>query len=214
MPAWRIVAAGVALAAYALASHWLMVHAANRPWAVAALFGPLLLAVAAMGWRRRQALTLVACAALLALLAVVVARGGVADINRLYVLQHAGIHLALAASFGLTLRAGSTPLISAMAARVHRHFTPALADYTRRVTGLWASYFCAMAGVSLLIYALAPWPWWSLFGNVLTPLAALTLFASEYAVRCVRHPEFERVSLRSAYAAYRQAAAAAKGSPP
>lgn len=214
MPAWRIVAAVVALAAYALASHWLMVHAASRPWAVAALFGPLVLAVAAMGWQRRQTLTLAACAALVALLAAVVARGGVDDINRLYVLQHAGIHLALAASFGLTLRAGSTPLISAVAARVHRHYTPALAAYTRWVTGLWASYFCAMTAISLLIYALAPWPWWSLFGNVLTPLAALTLFVSEYALRFVRHPEFERVSLRAAYDAYRQQREVARDAPP
>ena len=64
MHAWRIAAAAVALVAYALASHWLMVHAANAPWAVAALFGPLLLAIGGVGWARRHWPTLAACAVL------------------------------------------------------------------------------------------------------------------------------------------------------
>jgi uncharacterized membrane protein len=61
-----------------------------------------------------------------------------------------------------------------------------------------------MIVVSLLIYALAPWPWWSLYGNVLTPLAAVSLFVGEYVVRYWRHPEWERVSLRTAFEAYRR----------
>ena len=76
MPGWRIAAAAAALLGYALLGHWLMLNAAAEPWAVAALFGPLLVAVAGMGWHRRQWATLAACAGLLVLLAVIVCRVG------------------------------------------------------------------------------------------------------------------------------------------
>jgi uncharacterized membrane protein len=210
MPAWRLVAAAAALAAYALASHALMVHAPAEPWAVAALFGPLLAAAALGAWQRRHAPALVGCVGAAALLAAVVARGGLADTQRLYVLQHAAIHLVLAWTFGSTLREGATPLVSALAERVHRQFTPAMRAYTRALTRLWTLYFVAMVGVSFTIYALAPWPWWSLFCNLLTPLAAVGLFVGEYAWRRRRHPEFEPASLAAAWRAYRTRADAAR----
>ncbi len=193
-----------AFAGYAGLSHWMMVHAAREPWAVAVLFGPLVLAIAASGWQRRQPAVLAACGLGVALLVGVVLRGGVDDANRLYVLQHGGIHLALAWVFGSTLRAGSTPLISALAASVHTHFPPALQAYTRWLTALWTAYFLGMLLVSALVYALAPWPWWSIFGNLLTPLAAVSVFLVEHVMRYRRHPDFERVSIRVAINAYRR----------
>jgi uncharacterized membrane protein len=202
-----------AFAGYALLSHWLMVHAAREPWAVALLFGPLVLAVAGAAWQRRQTAQLVACGVGVAVLAVVVARGGVDDTNRLYVLQHAGIHLALAWIFGSTLRAGGTPLISAMAQSVHERYTPEMQAYTRWLTGLWTAYFVGMVAVSALVYVLAPWPWWSLFGNVLTPLMAAAVFLVEHLMRYRRHPEFERLSIRAAIKAYRQHDPLAAGRP-
>jgi uncharacterized membrane protein len=198
-----------AFAGYAALSNWLMVHAAHEAWAVAVLFGPLLLAVAGAAWQRRQMGVLAACSAGVTVLVWVVMRGGVADAKRLYVLQHGGIHLALAWAFGSTLRTGNTPLISALAAQVHLHFTPAMQAYTRWLTGVWTLYFVGMVVVSALIYTLAPWPWWSLFGNVLTPLAALGLFVVEHGLRYRRHPDFERVSIRVAIDAYRGRAAGA-----
>ncbi len=206
MPGWRFAAAALSLLGYALLGHWLMLHAANQPWAVAALFGPLLLAVGGIGWHRRQWATLAACAALLLLLAAIVWRGGVRDMQRMYVLQHGAIHLALAWSFALTLRDGSTPLITLLAAGLHRRlrqeFTPAMHDYTRSLTRLWAGYFLGMVALSALIYLLAAWSWWSLFCNLFTPLAAALLFVGEHLLRYHRHPEFARVSLRAAFDAY------------
>ena len=203
---WRLAAAAAALAGYALLSHWLMLNAAQAPWAVAVLFGPLVAAGLAAGWQRRQPLLLAACAAGVALLVLVVTRGGVADVNRMYVLQHAGIHAALACAFGYTLRPGGTPLITTLARGLHgrlgQAFSPAMADYTRAVTRLWTGYFCAMVLLSLAIYLLAPWPWWSAFGNLFTPLSAAALMVGEHAQRYRRHPEFVRISLRSAITAY------------
>ncbi len=209
MPGWRFAAAAAALLAYALLSHALMVYAANAPWAVAALFGPLVLAVAGMGWQRRQWATLAACTGLVGLLGFIVWRGGVSDMQRMYVLQHGAIHLALAWSFAITLRSGATPLITALARGLHQrlrqHFSPAMQDYTRRLTALWVAYFLGMVVVSALIYGLAPWSWWSLYCNLLTPLAVGVMFVGEYMLRYRRHPEFARVSLRAAFDAYRHA---------
>jgi uncharacterized membrane protein len=205
MPSRRHLAALavlVALALYALLSHVLMTRAPDQPWTVAALFGPWLLALAAVGLKRRHAPTLLACAALAALLALAVARGGL-GINRLYVLQHGAMHLLLAWSFGRTLRTGATPLISAIAERVHHVFSPEMRAYTRRLTALWTGYFLGMVVVSLLLYAFAPWSWWSLFCNVLTPLAASGLFVGEHVLRYLRHPGFERLTLGGALRAYR-----------
>lgn len=210
--AWR-VAATVAMpvllvAAYALLSRWLMVHHANAPLTVALLFGPLLLALAAAGWRKRQWATLVGCAVLTAALVGVVLRGGVPDAQRLYVLQHAAIHLALAWGFLITLRQGEKPLITLLAEELHgrlgQTFTPALAAYTRSLTQLWAGYFLGMVVLSLLLYLSTPWDWWSLFCTVITPLAAVLLFLVEYRWRYRRHPEFPRVTPRAAFLAYQR----------
>lgn len=203
-PVWRLAGTGAALGAYALVSHALMVHAPDRAWSVAALFGPLWAAVALGGWVRRHWPTLALCGLVLVGIVLVVARGGVSDIHLMYVLQHAGVHAALAWAFAMTLRAGQQPLISALAERVHDGLTPALREYTRRLTQAWVVYFLAMIGLSFALYASAPWSAWSLFCNVITPLAALGFFAAEWAWRRLRHPEFERVSPVRVWQAWQQ----------
>jgi uncharacterized membrane protein len=203
MPSWRLVVAGLALAGYALASHGLMVLAGDKPWAVAALLGPLVLAVAGVAWRHRHLPTLLLCMAVLAWLVWVGASGQAQSISRLYLLQHAGIHLALGCAFAYTLRPGATPLITALAAHEHGTMTPVKALYTRRVTALWASYFGVMVALSLALYAWTPWWVWSMFANLATPVAAIGLFVGEHWLRYRLHPEFERTSMLQALRAYR-----------
>ena len=204
MPSWRLVAAGLALAGYALLSHVLMVLAGDRPWAVAALLGPLLLALAGLAWRHRHLPTLLLCTAALGWLAWVGASGQAQSIQRLYLLQHAGIHLALGCAFAYTLRPGATPLITTLAARELAAMTPVKALYTRHVTLVWACYFGVMVVLSLALYAWAPWWVWSLFANLATPLAAIGLFVVEYWLRYRLHPEFERASMLQGLMAYRR----------
>ena len=201
---WRLVGAGIAIGAYAIASHLMMVHAPDRPWTVAALFGPLWVLVTLGAWSRRHWPMLLVCAAVGATVVTVVARGGIDDMHLMYLLQHGGIHATLAAMFGLTLRAGSTPLITILALRVHDTVTPAMRHYTRRLTQVWVAYFLGMMAISLTLYALDPWSAWSLFCNVITPLAVLALFAGELGWRRLRHPEFERVSPMRVLRAWRQ----------
>ena len=204
MPSWRLVAAGLALAGYALLSHALMVLAGDKPWAVAALLAPLVLAVGGMAWQHRHLPTLLVCAAALGGLAWIGTSGQAQSINRLYLLQHAGIHFALGCAFAVTLRPGARPLITALAAR-HGTMTSVKAIYTRRVTTLWAGYFGVMVVLSLTLYAWAPWWVWSLFANLATPLAAIGLFVGEHWLRYRLHPEFERTTMLQALRAYRSA---------
>lgn len=190
----RITLGLLAVALYALASHWLMVHAADRPWAVAALFGPLLLPVLALAWRRGQGLLLGVCALLAMGLVWIVSQGGLGDVRRLYLAQHAGVHLALGLSFLASLRGEGDALITQMARRVHV-LTPAMQAYTVRVTRLWVGYFLGMVALSVGVYALLPWEAWSLLANVLTPLLIGVIFVGEHWARYRLHPEFDRITL-------------------
>lgn len=204
MSQWRLGVGLLAAIGYAALSYGLMLHAAGQPWAVAALLGPLLLMALAVALRRRHAPTLVALAFAGLGIAGVVARGGVADINRLYVLQYVGIHLALCATFASTLRRGRPSLIGRVAQQVHGTLTPDMLAYTHRLTVVWAAYFISMAALSLGVYAVCSWAAWSLLANVMTPLAVAGLFVGEYLLRYRLHPEFEHASLMDAVRAYRR----------
>lgn len=204
MSGWRWIAAALALAGYALLSHVLMVLAGDKPWAVAALLGPAVLALGALALQQRHLPTVLSCAVALTLLAWIGASGRAPSIHRLYLLQHAGIHLALGCAFALTLRRGATPLVTALAASAGGSTTPALASYTRRVTVLWVGYFFAMVALSLSLFAWAPWWVWSLLANLATPLAIAALFVGEYWLRYRLHPEFERTTMLQALRAYRR----------
>jgi uncharacterized membrane protein len=97
-------------------------------------------------------------------------------------LTHWGIYASLLAAFGLTLRAGREPLITAMARRMHG-LTPELAAYTRKVTIAWTLFFATQLSLSIALFCFAPLIVWSFFVNILDlPLVAL-MFAVEYAVR-------------------------------
>jgi len=203
MPSWRALAVALALAGYALLSHVLMVFAADRPWAVLVLLGPLLLGASAVALQQRHLPSLLGCMVAACGLWAYVSAHELHRIEHLYVLQHAGIHFALGFIFAATLRRGATPLISTFALRVHRTITPELLRYTRQVTWAWSLYFSAMVAVSLTLFVAAPWWWWSAFANLVTPVAAVVLFVGEYLLRYWLHPEFERITLAQALRAYR-----------
>jgi uncharacterized membrane protein len=204
MSRWGMAAAGLGLLAYSLLSWALMAWAPDHAWTVLALFGPLLAGLALAGLQRRHRPTLAGCAVLALLLVWVWQRGGV-DVNRLYVLQHAAIHALLGWTFGITLRPGATPLITAMAARVHAlPLSARERAYTDALTRAWTLFFVGMIAVSLALYLLAPWAWWSFFCTVLTPAAAVAGFVVEYAWRRWRHPEFQPVSVQRAIRAWKE----------
>lgn len=194
MSQWRLAMCLVAGAVYAGLSHWMMLYHAAAPWALAALFAPLWLALLGLA-AGRFGLTGGALAVLAGGLAIyAVSRGKAGDPNRLYVLQHVGINAVLCAWFASTLRAGRLSLIGEFAQRIHP-LSPEMLRYTAKVTCLWAGYFALMALASIVIYLMLPFRAWSLLANVLTPLFIGLLFLGEHFARYRLHPEFERSRL-------------------
>lgn len=202
MTAWRLVPGLLAVAAYLTMSHWLTLHAADRPWALAAVVAPWWIGAAVVALRRRAVAALAALAAVALLVGLIVARGGLGDVRHLYLLQHAGIHAGLGALFANSLRTGRLSLIGGVAMRVHGQLTPEMQDYCRAVTVSWVVYFAAMALISLLVYRYLSWTAWSTLANIVTPLAIASCFGGEFALRYWLHPEFERATLMQAVRAY------------
>lgn len=203
MTAPRIGLIAAALLAYAFGTHVLMSQAPASPWTVALVLGPMALAGAVLAARTLLGRWL------LGVLLGVAAAGWVMGHTDwwqprwLYLAQHVGVQGMLGAAFGLSLRAGHTPLITLLASRVHRELTPAMVDYTRAVTLAWTLEFALVVVGSLALYAWAPLAWWSLWANVATPVLAIGLFVGEYLLRYRLHPEFERVTLADAVRAWR-----------
>ena len=201
----RLAAGVAAVVVYAVLSHQLMLHAADAPWAVAAIFGPLLLPCLAVAWRRGNRLVLALTVAALIALVFIVAAGGLGDVKRLYLAQHVGWHVVLGLSFAASLRGPGLSLVGQVAKRVHGgRLSADMQAYTVHVTRLWAGYFFGMAALSVAVFLLAPWSAWSLLANLLTPVAIGLLFVGEHVVRYWLHPEFERVRLAEAVRAFQQ----------
>lgn len=95
-------------------------------------------------------------------------------------LPHALANLGLLILFGLSLRPGRTPLITALSHQIHGSLPARIDRYTRRVTQVWCGFFAFELVGSGLLLAFAPLAWWSLFVNVLNaPLVALLLIGEK-----------------------------------
>ena len=198
----RVFALAAVAVAYVLGSHWLMTGAPASPWSPVIVVGPMLAAAAGVAWQRRHRLLAALAALAMAGLVVQAWRGHDLPVGSIYVCQHVAIHLLLALAFGLTLQPGRDSLVTALARRVHGTLTPAMAAYSRKVTLVWTGYFIAMAALSVVLYAVAPFDVWAAFANLVTPVAILVMFIGEYIVRYRLHPEFERATLAQAVRAY------------
>ena len=99
-------------------------------------------------------------------------------------LTHWGLYTSLLVSFALTLRRAHTPLITAMAYKLHGADIPAeLIVYTRRVTIAWCCFFAAVLCTSVSLFCLAPLTVWSFFVNVLDIPLVAAMYSAEYAIR-------------------------------
>ncbi len=121
-----------------------------------------------------------------------------------YLLQHAGVHAALAIVFALSLRRQADPVISRLARIVHGTLTPERARYTRGVTIAWSIFFAVMALTSVTLFASGHMLWWSWLVNILAlPLTAL-MFIAEYLVRLRYLSQLDHVGLSAGIQAWRQ----------
>lgn len=127
------------------------------------------------------------------------------QVAALYLLQHLGVHLALAALFGMSLFGGGDALVTRFARGVFGpELSPRNLRYTRQATAAWALFFLLNAGVSVLLFLLAPREVWSLHANVLTgPLLGL-MFLLEALWRRLVLPAHERPGLGDALRAWQR----------
>lgn len=203
----QVGATALAGAVYLLTCHWLMTRAGGSPWNVVGVLVPMLSLLAVGAWRGGQRWAGVAAGAAAALLVGQALLGGRVPTQWLYLAQHVGMNAFLALGFGSTLRAGQTPLITALARRVHHVFTPDMARYTRHCTLAWTLYFIGVSGVSLLLFAAASFEHWAVFANIVSPISVGVMFGAEYLLRYRLHPEFERTSVADAIRSYMQSGA-------
>ncbi len=98
--------------------------------------------------------------------------------------------LSMAGVFAFTLRPGQQPLIARIAQASYPHdMTPAFERYLRRLTAIWALFFLLLAVTNVLLALYAPFSWWSLFTNILSWVAMVSMFVGEYAVRRLLFPQ-------------------------
>ncbi|HEY8356192.1 MAG TPA: hypothetical protein VIL30_01925 [Ramlibacter sp.] len=210
LPDARQAVAGVAvvagLVAYAVVSHYAASAAHPGLLEACILVGPVMAFGLVAAWRspaRHLWLSLWLAAAAGLFLARERLLAGSAWV---LLAQHAGIHVALCIAFGRTLAAGSVPMVSRLAERVHGPLSPRLQRYTRRVTWAWVAYFAGMAAASVLLFAFAPLGAWSVFINFLSLPLLLAMFAGEYLVRIVVIPPQERAGFLQSIGSWRQRA--------
>lgn len=126
-----------------------------------------------------------------------------ANFKWVYLLQHAGIHLALAWVFANSLRPGATPLCTQFARIVQP--TAAMSDtvlrYTRQVTQVWVAFFLLIGVGSLAIFWLCSLPVWTVFSTFVTMGLTAGLFIVEAIVRRHALPASYRSSFVSTWRA-------------
>ncbi|MFC5519471.1 hypothetical protein [Polaromonas jejuensis] len=198
---------------YALLSHLAAASAVHSlPGALVAM-APMLVLAFLIAWRSdRRALMLglwlAGCTVLYAIKGWLIAH-----YHWVFLLEHAGTYSLLCATFGQTLQNGQTPMISRFARIVHGSLSPALVRYTRSATWAWVLYFGGIAGLSLLLFWLAPIGIWSAFAYLLGIPLLVLMFAGEYAARCCLLPPADRAGPLEAIQAYRQASSEGKARP-
>ncbi len=111
-----------------------------------------------------------------------------------YGVPHAVANGLLLWWFARTLQDGREPLITRVARRIHGTLTPRIQRYTRQVTIAWCVFFAAQVGVSLVLFVFSSLETWSMFVNVLNLPLLVLMFAGEYLVRAIWHPDHPRVS--------------------
>jgi uncharacterized membrane protein len=175
---------------------------AGTPTPIAALV-PLLLPGALAIWgghRRGRGAGLLAVVVVTGIAAIGLAWPAAARI--LPLACQLAVCLALAWLFARTLLPGREPLVTRLARAVHGELPPPIEAYTRNVTVAWSAFLFVLAGSSVLLYALAPLPAWSLFANLLfVPLIA-AMFLAEYAWRTLRYPWYAHATLAQSVSAF------------
>lgn len=131
-----------------------------------------------------------------------------------FLVDHAGVNLALAFAFGRTLAAGQEPLCTRFARMIHGALPSEVERYTRGVTVAWTVFFLAVVALSLILYFGGYHEAWSLLATVASPVLLALMFLVEYAVRLRVLPHWERIGILGGIRAFSRHFAAARAQAP
>ena len=194
--------------AWALLAHLGSAGSGNPDFSAALATAPLVVLVVILLWRVGNPLWIaVGGLGVLGLLAW--AWPALRDnVPLLFYIQHLGTNLALAALFGRSLLGGHEALITQVAkVACGGRISPAKTRYTRQVTVAWTLFFVANAGISSLLFGLAPPFAWSVFANILSLPLLVLMFAAEHITRHHVLPPEDRSSIADTIHGYRSAMA-------
>ena len=123
-----------------------------------------------------------------------------------YLLQHAGVHLALGLWFGASLLASREPMCAQFARWAHPgdSLPEVVRDYTRRVTQVWTVFFLVIALSSPLVLWLGGVARWSVYSTFVTMGLTAALFMVEGLVRRRTLPPTYRTGLLATWRAIDQ----------
>jgi uncharacterized membrane protein len=198
---WAAVIAA-ATGAYALLAHWSNSHPDARNLGVVVAIAPPWLLAVVLAWRSTQRVPALLLCLVTAVAVAVYWRVLATHFAWAYLLQQCGAYALLALTFGRSLRAGTIPLCTRWADRVHGPLSPRVAAYTRRVTLAWAAFFALMAAALALVFWLAPLATWSAFANFGTLPLIGAMFVGEYLVRRQTLPQLASTRLLDGVRAY------------
>ena len=205
---------GLAVLAYAALVFWACVQREPRWWSLLPMLAPLavwggVLAGSRLGGRIWQfALAAGLLATLSAGLAWLVPAGHDGLVQpqqvRLYYFLQETLLLGLVFwAFAHTLRAGHTPLCTAMAGMVHPVLSLAQLRYTRTITWLWALTIALVWLVSAGLFVFGTPTAWAFYSSVLSPALMVALFVLEVLARRWLLPPADRSGLRDTLRAMR-----------
>jgi len=134
--------------------------------------------------------------------------------TNLFFIEHAGMNLLLAVTFGRTLVGESEPLCTRFARIIHGTLRPDVALYTRRVTLAWTIFFTSLFVLSCVLYFGKLVAAWSFLANIASPILIAMMFVVEYAIRHRALPNHERIGILGGIRAFSQHVAARRSPAP
>jgi uncharacterized membrane protein len=169
--------------AYSVLSHYSNLNPQAHDLRTVLALAPMLTLGLVLLWRWSGALVTLLAAAAAAYLLRAFWPLFAQNFSIVYLVQQTGFYSIMAFTFGRSLRAGSVPLCTQLADRVHGPLSALELRYTRQVTVAWVLFFLCNVAANFLLFEFAPLRVWSVFVNFCSLPLILLMFAAEYTVR-------------------------------
>lgn len=189
--------------AYQVLVYWLVVSQPGSALGEGLMAAPILVVAAGVLVRTGRGRILFGLLCVAGAIGLMLWRAVGANPALFYPVPYLAVYLSLLWLFGRTLANGREPLITRLATFVHGELPADIARYTRQVTWAWCVFFAVMALTSVLLFAFATLPAWSIFNNLLNLPLVVAMYFCEHLWRRWRYPNFSHASIATVYRAFR-----------